>query len=89
MLNVLFAFDDLKETVGVHPRHVACAQPSIWREGICGIVRAVPVPLHDLRTAYQQLTDATRRQIGTGGCINDLRIGRWQGYADGRVALVR
>ncbi len=55
--HVLLAVDDVQQAIGVDPRDVAGVQPAV-HERLGGRLGLVPVALHDVRAAHQQLADA-------------------------------
>src|SRR5439155_7764 len=60
--HVLLAIDDVEISVLVHPREIAREQPSV-AEHRRGLLRLVPVALHDLGTADRELTDIALREF--------------------------
>src|SRR6056297_3912018 len=86
--HVLLAVDDEKVSFLVAAGHVAGLQPAFAVEDLGGLIGAVPVTLHDLRTADAQLAGLAGRHLVALG-IDDLAFGRRDRQSDGAVVVLQ
>ena len=85
--HVLLAVLDVDEAALVHAADVAGAQPAVGQHHLRGLLRAVPVALHDLGSAYADLAGLADGQH-VAVVVGDADLGRGDRQTDGVVELL-
>ncbi len=83
--DVVLALHEIQETVTIHREQIARAEHLLTMrsdaERFRGRLRSLPVALHDVRSASDQLANASRRHAVTV-VVDDERFGSGDGFAD-------